>query len=128
MTARERIGFLARLRRQGAAALILALTFVFGVAAQSYARGLSGPDEEMCRSAVSLSQTQASDGATAPSRHDGSCCDVCVCAFPMGLAAPSGAPILAPRTARRLPRNLRESRLAPSRRLRRPRLRDPPEH
>ena len=128
MTASERIGLLAKLRRQGAAALILALTFIFGVTAQSYARGLSGPDEEMCRSAVSLSQTQTSDGATAHSRHDGSYCDVCVCAFPVGLAAPAGATTVAPRTARRLRRSLRDSRLSPPRRLRRPRLRDPPRH
>jgi hypothetical protein len=99
MGTNHRHGLLSTLRRQGAVALVLALVFVFGAAAQAYARGLAGPDEEMCRSAVSQSQTQTSNGANAPLRHDGSCCDVCVCAFPVGL--PAAALRLRRRRARR---------------------------
>lgn len=119
-------GLLARLRRQGAVAVVMILVFVFGAATQAYARGLQGPDEEMCLSAVSQSQTQTSGGATAPSRHDGSCCDVCVCAFPAALAAPAATPPAFPGQARRLRRARLPASIAPRRRVLRPRLRGPP--
>jgi hypothetical protein len=126
MGTNHRHGLLSTLRRQGAVALVLALVFVFGAAAQAYARGLAGPDEEMCRSAVSQSQTQTSNGANAPLRHDGSCCDVCVCAFPVGLPAAAASAPATPGAARRARRAVRRPRSMQVRRARRLRLRDPP--
>lgn len=126
MGANHRHGLLSTLRRQNAVALALALLFVLGAAAQAYARGLAGPDEEMCRTAVSQSQTQTSNGANAPLRHDGSCCDVCVCAFPAGLPAAHVATPAGPAAARRARRAPSRPRTVHARRARRLRLRDPP--
>jgi len=126
MTTINQQGLLAVLRRQSAAAVVMILVFVFGAATQAYARGLAGPDEEMCVTPISQNQTQTSGGASAPSRHDGSCCDVCVCAFPLGLPAPGAAIAVAPILARRCKRPADGLRLAPRRRVLRPRLRGPP--